>query len=210
MEGEVTSSIINAESETLNYLRFMRKNIQVGLLLTLILIIAVLANDMTAIAMGISMERMDEFLFLEPPPILFVALAISAVIEFYMLRKLEKGLKDLYKIRSNPVPEQGTKSITDINYGMVKAMERSQKIWPIVGFLFVLYFIVSILSIAGWTLGLFPNLAFNWTAVMNTIVLFVAIVFFWSSTKSWLVQRRRLIQLRKMEITVLEELHLRF
>ena len=199
-----------AESEMLGHMRFMRRNIHLGLAFTFILLVVVLANDLTAIEMGVSMKSMDQFLFLNPPPILFIALAVSAVLEFYLLRKLEKGLKELRRTRSaDTVPGQVRKSITDINYGMVKARERSLRIWPAVAVLFVLYFIGSVSNVAEWSLGMLPKQTLNLTAAMNTVVLFMASVFFWITTRSWLVQRRRLRKLRQMEMTILEDLRIR-
>lgn len=212
-EGWTGSIIKEAENETLSHLRFMRRSIHLDLLFTLILIIVLAANDQTAIAMGLSPGRWEEIgLFLTPPPLLFVALAISAAVESYILMRLKKDLRDLSKHGAGHVGPSncsGGKSITDINYGMVRAMERSMRIWPIVAFLFVLYFADSARKIAGWTLGTLPVLSFNWTAVLNTIVLILAIVFFWIQTKRWMVRRRHLISLRKMEMTVLEELRIR-
>jgi hypothetical protein len=214
MDEEWTDQIIKeAERETLSHLRFMRRSIHLDLLFTLLLIIVLAANDQTAIAMGFSPGRWEEIgLFLTPPPLLFVALAISAAIESYILRGLKKDLKELSKHGAGPVGSSNAivgKSITDINYEMVRAMERSMRIWPIVAFLFVLYFAESAGKIAGWTLGVLPALSFNWTAILNTIVLILAIVFFLVQTKRWMARRKHLKRLRKMEMTVLEELHIR-
>jgi hypothetical protein len=213
MDGELNDPIIkHAESETLGHLRFMRKSIQIDLLFTFMLMVALVANELTAIAMGLSPTRWDEIkLFLSPPPMLFFALAISAVIETYLLMRLKKGLKELSGYVLSPggsLDVKVGKSVTDINYAIVKAMERSMRIWPVVAFLFVLYFAESLRNIAEWTLGTIPDLTFNWTALLNTVVLFMSIIFFWIQTKRWLARRKHLRRLKRMEMTVVEELRI--
>ena len=206
------SVVRGAESETLGHLRFMRKSILLDLLFIMILVVVLVANDLTAIAMGLNPGRWDEIkLFLNPPPILFFALVISAGIDSYTLLRLKKGLKDLSRHGENsfdPSEVGAGKSITDINYGIIRAMERSLKVWPVVAFLFGLYFLESIRNIAEWTAGVLPSLVFNWTAVLNTSTLILAIVFFWIQTKRWMARRKHLKKLKLMEMTIAEELHI--
>jgi hypothetical protein len=212
MDMDPAGSIIKgAESETFGHLRFMRRSILLDMLFIGILIIVLIANDLTAIAMGLNPGRWDEIkLFLNPPPILFFALMISAVIESYTLLRLKRGLKELSRHAAMEVPSEiGVgKSLTDINYGIIKAMERSLRVWPVVAFLFALYFLESIRNIAEWTTGTLPSLVFNWTTVLNTVTLIFAIVFFWIQTKRWMARRKHLRKLKRMEMTIAEELHI--
>jgi hypothetical protein len=199
-----------AGSETVLHLRYLRRSMLMDLLFTIIIVVVNMVNEMAAITSGAT-ERFDGFYLLTPPPTLFIALSISAVVQFFLLRKLRASMREMSRYRADPRGADGEhagKSITDVNYDIIGAMGRSLKIWPIIAFFFLLYFAMSAAMLAGWTLGLLTNATLNYATALNVITLFLAMVFFWLQTKHWLVQRRKLKELERMEKVVLDELRI--
>ncbi|HEY3420146.1 MAG TPA: hypothetical protein VGK23_06295 [Methanomassiliicoccales archaeon] len=209
MAGEILRSIVDAgESETQSHMEFMRKSIVMDLLFTTLIIVVVSANMLTAVDMGVPLDNISLVLFLNPPPMLFIALSISALVELYMLRKLRRSLRELSEVRSNgAVPGQTRKSMTDINYGMVEAMQKSLRIWPVIAILFVIYFIGVAENVTELTLGI-TYWSINWIAVLNMFTASMAVLFFSIQTLRWRTRRGKLRKLRRMEMTILEELHI--
>lgn len=200
-----------AESETVIHLRYLRRSMLMDLLFTIIIVVVNMVNEMAAITSGSAQERFDVFYLLTPPPTLFIALSISAVVQFFLLRKLKASMREMSRYSADPKDvngERAGKSITDVNYDIVGAMSRSLKIWPIIAFFFLLYFAMSAAMLAGWALGLLTNVTLNYATALNVITLFLAVVFFWMQTKHWLVQRRKLKELERLEKVVLDELRI--
>ena len=200
-----------AQSETAIHIRYMRKSILMNLLFTFFIVVMGTVYLMISLPMGLSAERIKDAWFLVPHPILLIALAISAAVQFYLLRKLKGSMLELTKsgiISQDAGLEHTEKSITDVNYEIVDAMYRSLKIWPVIALLFVLYFIGSIFKIVEWTLGLSPNEISHDAIALNVITLLFASIFFGIQTTHWLTRRKKLNELERMERTVLEELHI--
>jgi uncharacterized integral membrane protein len=209
MAGEILRSIVDAgESETQSHMEFMRKSIVMDLLFTVLIIVVVSANMMTAADMGVPFDSIDLVLFLNPPPILFIALSVSALVELFMLKRLRRSLRELSEVRSNGVVSgKARRSMTDINYGMVEAMQRSLRIWPVIAILFVIYFIGIAENVTELTLGI-TYWSINWIAVLNMFTASMAVLFFSIQTLRWRTRRRQLRRLRRMEMTILEELRI--
>lgn len=209
MAGDGMRSIVDiARSETIIHVQYMRKSILMNLLFTFFIIVVDAAN----VAVSTSTERIDETLFLSPPPILFIALVISIVFQFRMLRRIGDSISVLKKCGSGALGgdnKHAEKSITNVNYEIVATMYRSLKIWPFIALLFVLYFIGSILHIVEWLIGVPSDASFDDSTHLNGITLLFALIFFWIQTTRWLTRRRKLKELESMEMAMMDELHFR-
>jgi len=208
MVGDGMRSIVDiARSETMIHVQYMRKSILMNLLFTFFIIVV----DIVNVAVSISTRKLGEALFLSPPPILFIALAISIAVQFRMLRRIGGSISGLKKCGSGALGGDSThaeKSVTNVNYEIVAAMYRSLKIWPVIALLLVLYFIGSIFNIAEWLIEVPSDASLDDSTALNGITLFFAFIFFWIQTTRWLTRRRKLKELESMEMAMMNELHI--
>ena len=203
------SLIAKAESETLDHLTYLKRNIRFSLYFTFFLFLINLVNYETLLIGRFDDKKIGEILAWMPPPVLFLSLAVSAAYLYSQLKKLKLSINDLSSlIRTEGTKEADAhgKSLTDINYGIVEVVEKSLRIWPWVAVLFLLYIISGALSLIAWSAGALPGYDLTALNLLNLVTYVVIIGYFLYQTKHWFLKRRQMRALAEMERTVKEEL----
>lgn len=208
---DMQSIIESAEIDTSMHLRYLKHSILVGLEFIAVIIMIDIINVATATLDGESARYIKELLLISPNPILLIALVASAGIQLYLLRHIRANYEEVKQLRENPEiqsSEQRRKSITDINYDIIKAFNTSLKIWPFVAVLFILYFLGCLSMLVALILGIRTGLTLSSSTALNLTTVIISAFFFITQTNSWRVQRKRMKKLEKMEMAVSNELHI--
>lgn len=205
-----TESIIEqAEIDTSVHLRYLRSNIRRSLLFTLVIIFIDIINVATSTVHGRSAEYIRDLLYISPNPILLIALVISAGIQLYLLIRIKVNYSEIKCVREQCERDRhDRKSITDINYDMIKASSIALKTWPVIAFLFVIYFIGCLSMLVELVLGIGSEIALNSSTALNLVTVIISVYFFTTQTVIWRAHRKKMKGLEMMEKQVLEELNL--
>ncbi len=188
----------------------MRRVVNYGLLFSTLLLIVSAIDVVMLISVGRSFTGPEDILVLVPPPMLITPLAIYAMYQLGLMGRIGKSLRSL-ETSSRPVDDNGLhrKSLTDLHYDVVAAIDRALKMWPLMMVFFVLYFIFWAVTLISWLLlEIFPELKLSLFTTMNILIIPLALVYFVMQTRQWLIRRRKLRELENMERSVLEELRI--
>ena len=198
--------IAKAEAGAYGHLSFLKRTIKYDLYFTSFLFLINLIN-FEAIFLGYpDIRRFSSITTWMPPPILFLSLSASVIYLYRQLGKLKTALKDLASLTRTSGDSTPVKSLTDINYEVVEAMERSLRIWPFIGALFLVFIVSCTVSLGVWATGGMPDQHINLINVLNLATFVLITLYFFVKTKSWLAKRKQLKDLAEMERTVKEEL----
>jgi len=212
MQNRFTCSIIEqAEMDTSVHLRYLRRSMRYSLLFTITIILIDAISVATSEVSGRSAEYIREIMSISPGPILLIALLLSAGIQFYLLRRIRTNYAEIkQKWKKNGVDgrEQVKKSLTDIDYDIIGAVNTSLKIWPFIAFLFILYFIGCLSMLIELILGIGTNITLGPPVALNLTTIIISVYFFVAQTVSWRSQRERMKRLESMEKQIMEELKL--
>jgi hypothetical protein len=205
----VQGIIESAMADTSMHLRYLKNAILRGLQFTLVIIIIDIINVTTTTLEGGSAQFIRETLNISPNPVLLLALIASAIIQLYLLMQIRANYEQIKQIGESPDTwRRGQKSITDINYDIVKAVNISLKVWPFIAILFVLYFIACLSMLVELTLGIETGISLSSSTALNLTTVIISAYFFMTQTNNWRIQRKRMRELEKMEKMVSSELHI--
>ncbi|MDW5563497.1 MAG: hypothetical protein SA339_09750 [Methanomassiliicoccus sp.] len=205
----VQGVIESAEADTLMHLRYLKNAILRGLQFTLVIILIDIINVTTTTLEGGSAQFIRQTLNISPNPVLLIGLIASAIIQAYLLMQIRANYEQIKQIGKNPDTwENGQKSITDINYDIVKAINISLKVWPLIAILFVLYFLGCLSMLVDLILGIQTGITLSSSTALNLTTVIISAYFFITQTNNWRVQRKRMRKLEKMERVVSDELHI--
>ncbi len=201
--------ITSAEADTSVHLRYLNNAILHQLQFTIIIILIDIINVVTTQLEGVSAQLIKDILTISPNPVLLIALIASAGIQFYLLLRIRACHERIGRMRRGQGPTDGERrSVTDVNYDIVRAMNTSLKVWPFVAVLFVLYFIGCLSMLVELILGIDTGIALNSSTALNLTTVIISAYFFIIQTNNWRVQRRKMRRLENMEKMVSDELHI--
>ncbi|MCG7843900.1 MAG: hypothetical protein MIO90_00535 [Methanomassiliicoccales archaeon] len=197
-----------AISTAVRDLNKMKRMVNYSLLFSTLLLMVTAIDAVLLLLTGRSYSEPEDILVLVPPPMLIFPLAIYAIFQVRLMGRIGKGLRSLetdLPLEDRPI--MPGKSLTDLHYEMVGNIDRALRIWPLMMFFFVLYFIFWAVALVGWLLlGVFPALKLTFFTSLNILIVPLALVYFTMQTRQWFRRRRKLRELEDLERAILEEL----
>lgn len=200
-----------AEVDTSTHLRYLKHSIYRGLQFIIIIILINTISIVVAMLDGESVLYVKNILNFSPNPLLLTALLASAGIQLYLLRHIRANREQIKRLRKNSDSVENLeqrKSITDINYDIIKAFNTSLKMWPFIAALFVLYFMGCFTMLVGLILGIPTEVTLTPSTALNLTTVVISAYFFITQTHDWRIQRKKMRELENMEMTVSTELRI--
>jgi len=206
----VRSIIEKAEEDTSAHLLYLRRSIRMGLLFTIVIILIDVVNILASSGEDVTADYLKhEVLAFSPNPVLLIGLLISVAIQFHLLRRIRSNYADIQRIREHRnLYGTVSKSITDINYDIIGAVNVGLRTWPVIGFLFVIYFIGCIGTTVEYVTGEGAETMSGLSIVLGLTTVVISVYVFITQTSRWRSHRKKMKELERMEKKVLEELDL--
>ncbi len=200
-----------AEVDTSTHLRYLKHSIYRGLQFIITIILINTISIVVAMLDGESVLYVKNILNFSPNPLLLTALLASAGIQLYLLRHIRANREQIKRLRKNSDSVENLeqrKSITDINYDIIKAFNTSLNMWPFIAALFVLYFMGCFTMLVGLILGIPTEVTLTPSTALNLTTVVISAYFFITQTHDWRIQRKKMRELENMEMTVSNELRI--